>query len=111
MNKKQRLVLAIFVPIVVFFITLTIANYIGVTVTHEVSKMSLRPGGREYTFNTTTKNYNPFDWQKILYVWVISSIFCCIFEYKLFADKKVINNKKKKDNLSRHIYSYKKLQK
>jgi len=86
MNKKQRLVLAIFVPIMIFFIALTIANYIGVTVTYH--------GLRKPPLPSITKNYNPFDWQKTWYVWVISSLFCCIFEYKLFADKKANVNKK-----------------
>jgi len=75
MNKNQRLVLAIFVPIIIFFLTITIAYYIGATHVY-------RAGG----YRTTT--YDPFDWQKTWYVWVISSIFCCIFEYKLFTDKK-----------------------
>ncbi|PKP61337.1 hypothetical protein CVT91_03430 [Candidatus Atribacteria bacterium HGW-Atribacteria-1] len=99
MNKKQRLVLAIFVPIMIFFITLTIANYVGIAVSHSIEKVSFRTGGPEYTFNTTSKNYNPFDWQKTWYVWIIFSIFCCIFEYKLFAGKKIIINKKKDNDL------------
>ena len=80
MNKKQRVILAIFVPVVIFLITLTIANYIGVTRTYH--------GVRFPPFPSITKNYNPFDWQKTWYVWVISSIFICVFEYKLFEDKK-----------------------
>lgn len=103
MNKKQRLVLAIFVPVIIFFLTLTIAYYMGVTyVTHSGSSVRFPWEDSENSSEGfyTTKTYNPFSWQKTWYVWVISSIFCCIFEYRLFADKKVINNKKKKNNFS-----------
>jgi hypothetical protein len=31
MNKKQKLVLAIFIPIIIFFLTLMIANSVGVS--------------------------------------------------------------------------------
>ena len=75
MNKTQRIILAIFIPIIIFFLTITIAYYMGATRVY-------RAGGY------FTATYNPFDWQKTWYVWVISSVFCCIFEYKLFADKK-----------------------
>jgi hypothetical protein len=87
MNKKQRLVLAIFVPVIIFFLTLTIAYYMGVTHEPHSGKIQYSWGDSE-GFSYTTTTYNPFDWQKTWYVWVISSIFCCIFEYKLFGDKK-----------------------
>ncbi len=77
MNKNQRLILAIFVPIIVFFITLMIANSVGVT--------SVYNRGTKPMFSHT---YNPFDLEKTWYVWLLFLIFCCIFEYKLFADKK-----------------------
>ena len=99
MSKKQRLVLAIFVPIVIFFIALTIANYIGVTVIYRSEKVSFYAGGHEFTIDTKTKNYNPFDLEKTWYVWLLFSIFVCIFEYKLFGNKKMIINKKKNDDL------------
>jgi len=106
-NKKQRLVLAIFVPIIIFFIVLMIANSVGVKVTTHLTGVTYNPmaSGKKFIFSGKVGSYesytnNPFDWQKTWYVWVVFSIFCCIFEYKLFADKKVINNKKKKDNLS-----------
>ena len=91
MNKKQRLVLAIFVPIVIFFIALTVANYAGVTVTYH--------GLRKPPLPIITKNYNPFDLEKTWYVWLLFSIFVCIFEYKLFGNKKMIINKKKDNYL------------
>ena len=62
MNKIQKIILAIFIPIIVFFTILYIAY--------------------------ETSPYNPFDWWKTWYIWVLYLIFCCIFEYKLFADKK-----------------------
>ena len=49
MNKNQKIVLAIFIPIIFFFIGLFLKND---------------------------------------FAWLLASIFCCIFEYKLFADKK-----------------------
>jgi len=104
MNRKQRLVLAIFAPIIILFIALMIANSVGVTRTARTFEGRTVRGSTYYT-------HNPFDLEKTWYVWFSALAFCGIFEYKLFADKKVINNKKKKDNLSRHIYSYKKLQK
>ena len=90
MNKKQRLVLAIFVPIIFLFITLVIANIVGYTeTTRTLSEGSYL---RKY-FPMTTKG-NPFDWERTWYIWVSSLVFCCIFEYKLFADKKANVNRK-----------------
>ncbi len=92
MNKNQKLILAIFVPIIIFFIALMIANNLGYTViTREL------PGDSIWRiFGETTTIYhkgNPFDWENTWYVWVLYLIFCCIFEYKLFADKKNKDNK------------------
>jgi len=84
MNKKQRIVLAIFVPIIIFFIALMIANSVGVT---RFSKYG-------------THIHDPFDWEKTWYVWVFYLIFCCIFEYKLFADKNIPDNKKRRDKVN-----------
>ena len=91
MNKKQRLVLAIFVPIIILFIALAIANSVGYTVmTRKVPEDS---PFRKYLGETTTyRKGNPFDWGRTWYVWMFYLIFCCIFEYKLFADKKKINS-------------------
>jgi len=79
--------LAIFVPIIFFFIALVIANSIGVTGEIKESKayyeemLNLPP---TYKYITT---HDPFDWEKTWYVWMGYFVFCCIFEYKLFADK------------------------
>ena len=93
-NKKQRLVLAIFVPIIILFITLVIANSVGYTaITKTLPEDSV---WRKY-FGTTTTIYhkgNPFDWERTWYIWVLSLFFCCIFEYKLFANKKASVNRK-----------------
>ena len=91
MNKKQRLVLAIFIPIVILFITIGIANSVGYTeteITREVPESMVF--FRKYIGTTTTIYHkgNPFDWERTWYIWVLSLTFCCIFEYKLFADKK-----------------------
>jgi len=105
MNKKQRVVLAIFIPVLLFFITVTIAYYISVEVV-------ITPGSgiqRHYDsdenewkitldLDTTNKYYDPFDWGRTWYIWVLSLTFCCIFEYRLFGDKKIITNRKKKEN-------------
>jgi len=92
MNKKQKIVLAIFIPMIIFFIAYTIAYYTGVT-THSEKVTELF--GRELPkpFFEKSYTYNPFDWVKTWYVWMFYLIFCCIFEYKLFADKKVITKK------------------
>lgn len=92
MNKKQRLVLAIFIPIIIFFITFTIAYYTG-------STCIIRRTITGSPFGSKTI-YNPFNWEKTWYIWLLSAIIIFIFEYKLFADKKMLINKKKKDNLS-----------
>ena len=115
MNKKQRLVLAIFVPTIVFFIALIIANSVGYTV---IYKQSILPDEgdifdkykKEISGDDIFDKYakpityyresNPFAWERTWYIWFLSLTFCCIFEYRLFADKKIIINKKKKDNLS-----------
>jgi len=62
MNKNQKIILAIFVPVISFFVTLYIA--------HETSPS------------------NPFNWWKTWFVWVLFLIIVCFFEYKLFEDKK-----------------------
>ena len=67
MNKKQKIILAIFIPIIILFFSLIIARSLGV-------------------------RNNPFDLINTWYAWMFYLIFCCIFEYKLFADKKKIKN-------------------
>jgi len=76
MNKKQKLFLAIFVPIILFFITLIISSYIS----------------GDYPYYYIEISYLLETW----YAWLIFLIFVYIFEYKLFADKEIISNKKKK---------------
>ena len=87
MNKNQKIVLAIFIPIIILFIALGIANSVGYTeITRTFPEDSV---WRRY--GITTRTYyegNPFDWERTWYIWVLSLVFCCIFEYKLFADKK-----------------------
>ena len=90
MNKKQRLILAIFVPLIIIFITLVIANSVG----HKAITIPLPEDSllRKYGMGMTTRTYykkgNPFDWERTWYIWLLSLTFCCIFEYKLFEDKK-----------------------
>ena len=91
MNKNQRLVLAIFIPIVILFITIGIANSVGYT---EITRTLPESSYLSKYLGTTTHKGDPFDWGRTWYIWVLSLTFCCIFEYKLFADKK---KKDKKD--------------
>ncbi len=81
MNKTQKLILAIFVPIIFFFIALVIANSVGVS-SHSYTDSS-------YKHLTTIRyTHNPFDWEKTWYVWLVYSASCCLFEFLLFRDKK-----------------------
>ena len=94
MNKNQKIILAIFIPIIILFIALGIANSLGYTeITRKVPESSVFS---RYPLPTTAPRYlkgNPFDWENTWYVWVLCLILICIFEYKLFADKKrKINN-------------------
>ena len=85
MNKNQKIVLAIFVPIIIFFIALVIANSVGYTVTiREFSKASYLS---KYMGATYHKG-NPFDWGRTWGVWLVYSASCCLFEFLLFRDKK-----------------------
>lgn len=84
MNKNQKIVLAIFVPIIIFFIALIIASSVSVTTGGYVK-------GKYFNFVTHTNN--PFDWEKTWYVWLVYSASCCLFEFLLFRDKKKRNEK------------------
>jgi len=109
MNKNQRLVLAIFVPIIILFIALMIAYYVSfeVVITPAYFKEPIRykinkelsPQRQELLekLNTIPGRVIPektvsypcgIKWQKTWYVWLIFLIFCCIFEFLLFGDKK-----------------------
>ena len=84
MNKKQKIISAIFIPVIVFFIALMIANSVGIT---RFSKYG-------------TLIHDPFDWEKTWYVWIAYFIIIFIFEYKLFSDKNISDNKKRKDKVN-----------
>ena len=129
MNKKQRVILAIFVPILLFFIALTVAYYTSVKIVitpsystlvttspnmrPEVAKViklfedaagypGWQPGdpSHKYYPAVTHKYYDPYNWQKTWYVWFLFLAFWCFFEYKLFEDKEIISNKKDKNKIS-----------
>ena len=87
MNKNQKIVLAIFVPIIIFFIALMIANSVGYTeITRKVPEGSYL---RKYLGETTIyREGNPFDWGRTWGVWLVYSASCCLFEFLLFRDKK-----------------------
>jgi len=126
MNRKQRIILAIFFPVLLFFITLTIAYYISVeeiviSSAYTTSKSTSpnmdpnvraglkflenakgnpnwQPGDPLYTHYpaVTRKYYHPYNWQRTWYVWFLFLTLCCFFEYKLFEDKEIISNVKNK---------------
>jgi len=90
-NKTQKLILAIFVPIIIFFIALVIANSVGVTeITRKVPENLTYL--RKY-LGITTKG-NPFDWGRTWCVWLVYSASCCLFEFLLFRDNKISAQKK-----------------
>jgi len=68
-NKTQKLILAFFIPIIFFFIAVFIASSVGVTSGSNAS------------------------WC----VWLVYSAFCCLFEFLLFRDNKIIARKNKED--------------
>ena len=85
MNKNQKIILAIFIPIIILFITLLIANSVGYT----VKTRTLPKGSVQRRFGSLTyREGNPFDWQRTWYIWLLSLTVCFIFKYKLFGDKK-----------------------
>ncbi len=73
MNKNQKIILAIFIPVLLFLIALTIAYYITI----EPGELYFDPYGAVFS-----------NWGETWYVWFVFLIFVCIFEYKLFDDKK-----------------------
>ena len=81
MNKTQKLILAIFVPIILFFIALTIADSVGVSSVGGWRQFSQKPSFPSHT-------HDPFDMEKTWYVWLVYSASCCLFEFLLFRDKK-----------------------
>ena len=72
MNKTQKLILSIFAPIIFFFIAIFIAN----------EAVSYRSS-------------NLFNLGETWYVWLFYSASCCLFEFLLFRDNKVIDKNKK----------------
>jgi len=64
MNKIQKIILAIFIPVILYVISLSIAESI--------------------TLDFALPDYLGETWS----VWLVFLIIVCIFEYKLFKDKK-----------------------
>ena len=91
MNRNQKVILAIFIPIIILFVALIIANSVGVTCVTTTEILSEDDPFYELlgsVSSSTSCTNNPFDWEKTWHVWFLALILCCIFEYKLFADKK-----------------------
>jgi len=86
MNKNQRIILAIFVPIIIFFITLLIANIVTYIPSYSGNTKKYLT---KYSESVGIYHaHEPFNLDKTWYVWFLALALCCIFEYKLFADKK-----------------------
>ena len=85
MNRKQRLVLAIFAPIIILFIALMIANSVSYNPPARTTKKS-RAGS--VSSRGIYRAHEPFNLDETWYVWFSALAFCSIFEYKLFEDKK-----------------------
>ena len=58
-NKKQRLILAIFIPIILFFVAFTIAYYSAATIVPGMTNLI-----RLFETGVVNYSYNPFDWEK-----------------------------------------------
>ena len=97
MNKTQKLILAIFVPIIFFFIALVIANSVGVTETTRKVPENLTYLRKYLGATTIYYKGNPFDWGRTWCVWLVYSASCCLFEFLLFRDNKIIPRKNKED--------------
>ncbi len=69
MNKIQKIILAIFIPVILYVIALGIAE----PITWRPGKVFIR--SPDVTFY--------YGWP----VWLVFLIIVCIFEYKLFKDK------------------------
>ena len=69
MNKIQKIILAIFIPAILYVIALAIAE----PITWKPGKFLLRDTGVIFYYG----------WP----VWLVFLIIVCIFEYKLFKDK------------------------
>ena len=91
MNKNQKIILTIFISIIIFFIALMIANSVGYTAITKTKELPSIGYLSKYKYSggtTTIYQGNPFDCGRTWYIWLLALVFCCIFEYKLFADKK-----------------------
>jgi len=80
MNKSQKVVLAIFVPIIIFASAFILAHYASATFD-------------DIAFKTF---HNPFNWGKTWYIWLYALIASCFFDYVLFENGKEIKKGNKK---------------
>ena len=88
MNKNQKIVLANFVPIIIFFIALVIANSVGYTVIYRPTILTGDIFDKYAKPISYYRESNPFDWGRTWCVWIVYSASCCLFEFLLFRDKK-----------------------
>lgn len=67
LNSQQKLIIAIGLPAVLFFITLKIAGTIGKPYSHSKDK--------------------PFNFDETWWIWLLFVVVVGLFEYKLFENK------------------------
>jgi len=86
MNKSQKVVLAIFVPIIIFSASFILAYYASST----------------YDVNILETVYNPFKLEKTWYIWGFALLASCLFDYVLLENDEEVkkgNNKKVSEEL------------
>ena len=91
MNKEQKIILAIFIPVIIFFLAFTIAHNEGTTRILHINSEQGPPDSLKYKYDGDSwieKTHNPFDIEKTWYVWLVCLSSCCLFELLLFRNKK-----------------------
>ena len=71
LNKYQRIVVAIAVPVVIFIFAISIASDIGTPIRTSIDR---RP--------------NPFDWENTGHIWLLSIVLITIFELFILRSRK-----------------------
>ncbi len=81
LNKTQKIIISIAVPIVLFIMTLPIA--------HELSRTFIYvPSYGEFSFSSNSYTvYNYFDFSKNWWAWTLYVVLVFIVEFKLFKNK------------------------
>jgi hypothetical protein len=98
-NKTQKLILAIFVPVIFFFIAVFVAKQIDPR--FGLPRFGLLPvmTSKALRFSKAVDYRGSilFALGETWYVWLLYSASCCLFEFLLFRDNKIISRKNKED--------------